>query len=199
VDALLAAHADKAAEAMLDSLTPSLHRTSREQRAIALVLRAELAARHGDDAGTRRALASARTLAGSSGIRLLQLRIALAEARLLGKPAPTLGPDTAALGNAGLRLQWLQLAMQQALARGDAAHARVLYRDALPLLRDGDWLHAGTLHALGARASELQGDADGATAARLRAQAADTALRSSVPPGLLAGFDAAAGKAVAAR
>jgi tetratricopeptide (TPR) repeat protein len=199
VDALLAAHADKAAEAMLDSLTPSLHRTSREQRAIALVLRAELAARHGDDAGTRRALSSARTLAASSGIRLLQLRIALAEARLLGKPAPTLGTDTAALGNAGLRLQWLQLAMQQALARGDAAHALDLYRDALPLLRDGDWLHAGTLHALGARASELQGDADGAAAARLRALAADAALRSSVPPGLLAGFDAAAGKAVAAR
>jgi tetratricopeptide (TPR) repeat protein len=198
VDALLAAHADDAAKKALDGLGPALQRTSREQRAIALLMGAELAARGGDAPAARRNLVQAKALAADSGIRQLQLRIALAEARLLGAPLAGLDAGTATLGHAGLRLQWLQLAMRQALAGGDAERANALYGEATALLRDGESLHAASLHALGAEARDAIGDAAGAATARASERAAQAALRASVPPKLVAGFDAA-GDAVALR
>lgn len=191
VDALLAAHADAAAEKALDALTPSLARTSREQRAIALLLRAELAMRQGDRAGAHDVIGRADTLARASGIRLLQLRIALARARLLGERQPRLGAEIAALGHHGLRLQWLQLALGRALDDGRQADAAALYAQAATLLRGGDSLYAAPLHALGARALAAHGDSAGAAAAAARAAQARARLRAALPPTLLARYDAA--------
>jgi tetratricopeptide (TPR) repeat protein len=190
VDALLAAHADAAARTALDALAPELAESSSEQRAIALVLRAELARRHGDEPATTLALQQARQLAAASGIRQLQLRIELARARI-GQASGELDDATATLGNAGLRLQWLQLAMQRMLAAQQPARALAAYKEAADLLRAGDCLYAPTLHALGATAYAASGDPAGASAARARAGDARAVLRSDLPAGLRAGFDAA--------
>lgn len=191
VEALLAARADPEAEKALDELAPSLRRTSREQQAIALLLRAELATRDGDPAAARLSLERATPLARASGIRLLQLRIALAEARLSGRARPGLAAEVEDLGHHGLRLQWLQQAIARALAEGDHARATSLYGEAAKLLRGGDSLHAGALHALGARALDAGGDTQGAAVARDRAEKARASLRQGMPSGLLARYDAA--------
>lgn len=193
VDALLAARADEQAREALDALTPTLARTSREQRAIALLLRAELAARGGDLPGARRALQRATSLAAGSGIRLLQLRIQLAEARLFDRSAPGLGAQVEALGHHGLRLQWLLQSMERALASQDPAHASILYAEAVQRLRGGASLHAAALHAQGARALDAVGDAEGAAAARARGATALADLRAGMTPVLLARYDAAGG------
>jgi tetratricopeptide (TPR) repeat protein len=199
VDALLAAHADRVAEAALDALAPSLGKASSEQNAIALVQRAELAARRGDARGSARALEQAGRLAAKAGIRQLQLRIALVRTRLEQVPERDLDQATAALGHVGLRLQWLQLAMQRALAAGDPKRAASDYNEAATLLRTGDCLHAAALHALGASARAAIGDAAGARAAQARADEAMAALRASMPAEFLAGFDAATGRQAEAR
>jgi len=191
VEALLAARAGPEAEKALDELAPSLRRTSREQQAIALLLRAELATRDGDLAAARLALERATPLARASGIRLLQLRIALAEARLSGRARPGLAAEVEDLGHHGLRLQWLQQSIARALADGDHARAASLYGEAAKLLRGGDSLHAGALHALGARALDAGGDTQGAAVARDRAEKARASLRQGMPSGLLARYDAA--------
>jgi ATP/maltotriose-dependent transcriptional regulator MalT len=190
VDALLAAHADAAARTALDALAPELAEASSEQRAIALVLRAELARRQGDGRAAALALQQARQLAAASGIRQLQLRIELARARS-GQPSGGLDDATATLGNAGLRLQWLQLAMQGMLAARQPARAVTAYKEAAELLRAGDCLYASDLHALGATAYAASGDPAAAAAARARAGDALAVLRSGLPAGLRAGFDAA--------
>lgn len=194
VDALLAAHADAAARDALDALAPALAESSSEQHAIALVLRAELAARRGDKSAATLALRQARQLTATSGIRQLQLRIALAGARLASTSAGSLDDATSALGHVEMRLQWLDLAMRQALAAHDLVHAAAVYNEAANLLRAGDSLHASALHALGAAARAASGDAAGARAAQARADEALATLRAAMPEQLRAGFDAATGK-----
>ncbi|MCA1714217.1 MAG: tetratricopeptide repeat protein, partial [Gammaproteobacteria bacterium] len=169
--AQLAAHADAAARKTLDGLEPVLAQASAEQRGIAALLRSELAARAGDDRARQLALQQARQLAQQSGVRLLQLQVAL-QALPDGRADPTLDAATASLGHVALRLDWIESAMRQALDTHDAAEALRLYREALPLLRRGDYLHAHRLHALGARAATTTGDANAAADAGAAARAA---------------------------
>jgi len=188
--AQLAAQADTAARSTLDGLTEALAQASTEQRGIAALLRSELAARAGDDGARRQALQQARQLAQQSGVRLLQLQVAL-QAMRNGRADATLDTATAALGHVALRLTWTEAAMRQALDARDAAAAVQLYRQALPLLRRGDYLHAHRLHALGARALTATGDANATADARAAARAALQRLREQLPATLRAGFDAA--------
>lgn len=188
VQALLAAHANDAAAQALDTLAPSIAQASAEQRGIAALLRAELARRAGNGAMQAQALATAREQANASGVRLLQLQVALGGN---GSHAdPTLDAATTTFGHAALRLQWTAAGMARALAAGDAANAARLYRDALPLLRRGDSLYAHQLHALGANALTRTGDAPAALSASESAATALRDLRAGMPDGLREVFDA---------
>jgi len=121
---------------------------------------------------------------------LLQLQVAL-QAMRNGRADATLDAATVALGHVALRLQWLETVMQQALDARDAATALRLYREALPLLRRGDYLHAHRLHALGAQAAAAGGNANAAADANAAARASLQRLREQLPAALRAGFDAA--------
>lgn len=184
--ALLAMHADAEAGAALDALAPALGQVSAEQRAIAGLLRAELARRRGDAARASQLLRDAAKLAADSGVRALQLQLALQD-----PAARDLDAATAALGHAGLRLSWLERAIGEALARGDERAAGEAYEEARGLLRDGDFVHAFRLHALGARARSAMGDSSGAASARDNAMRSWQALRSHVPAARQPAFDAA--------
>lgn len=186
----LAAHADAAGRKTLDGLAEALKQGSTEQRGIAALLRSELAARADDDNAHRQALQLARQLARQSGVRLLQLQVA-AQAMRNGRADATLNAATATLGHVALRLQWIEAAMQQALDARDVATALRLYREASPLLRRGDYLHAQRLHALGAHAATATGDANAAADASAAARGARQRLREQLPAALRAGFDAA--------
>jgi len=189
VQALLAAHADDAARKALDSLSPSVVQAPAEQRGIAALLRAELARRAGDRRAQSQSLAEARRQAQASGIRLLQLQVALAGDT--AHPDPTLDASIATLGHAALRIEWTAKAMARALAAHDSATAARLYRDALPLLRRGDNLQATRLHELGAESLAQAGNATAAVGASDDARAALQALRLGMPERLRSGFDAA--------
>lgn len=189
VQALLAAQSDQAATKALDALAPSIAEASAEQRGIAALLRAELARRSGNRNIRIQALADARRQAQASGVKLLQLQVALAAEG--ARPDPGLDAATTLLGNTALRLQWTAAAMTSALAARDAGAAAALYRSALPLLRRGDALDAHRLHGLGALALTQGGDAAAAIAASDNADAALKALRAQMPGNLRQGFDAA--------
>jgi tetratricopeptide (TPR) repeat protein len=187
VQALLAAHADADARKLLAGLAASIEQASAEQRGIAALLQAELAERAGDRNARAAAMAQARQSATASGVRQLQLQASLHDAASAG----TLDRDTAALGNVPLRLQWLAVHMQQALAQRQPAVAIAAYREALPQLRRGDYIDAHALHALGSRAYADTDDTTRAGIAARDAAAAKQALRARIPPPLRAGFDAA--------
>ena len=189
VQALLAAHADSAASNALDKLAPSIAQAPAEQRGIAALLRAELARRGGNRAAQTQALAEARRHAQASGVRLLQLQAALADDTAIADPS--LDATTTTLGHAALRLQWTAAAMARAQSAHDFATAVRLYRNALPLLRRGDSLHAHTLHALGANTLTQAGDSTAALSAADSATAALQGLRARMPADLRKGFDAA--------
>lgn len=195
IEALLAAHADGDAEGALRGLEATLAQASSEQRATAKVLAGALALRRGDRRTADAAVREARALSQASGIRQLALRIALFGAQLDPSALPALDAPTATLGNASLRLQWLDLVLRQALARHDTPRALAYYREAAALLRGGDVLPAADLHALGAQALSASGDTAGARAAQARAGDALARLRAGVPAALRTGFDAAAGRA----
>ena len=186
VQALLAMHADADATRALDALAPTLAQASSEQRAIAASLRAQLAQARGDAAAARSQLAEAARLASASGAKALQLQVALQ-----GPDAGTLDVDTRTLGHAALRLRWLETAMTNALARGDAPAAVAAYRDAQTRLRAGDFQRAPQLHALGARALAATGDKPGAATATAAAARAHAQLRAQIPDARRAIFDAA--------
>jgi len=188
VQALLAAQANEAAGKALDGLAPSIAQAPAEQHGIAALLRAELARRAGNSVAQAQALATARQQAKASGVKLLQLQVALGGDG--SRADPTLDGATTTLGHAALRLQWTAATMARALAAGDAANAARLYRDALPLLRRGDSLYAYQLHALGANALTRTGDAAAALSASEGADAALQRLRARMPDGLREGFDA---------
>ena len=194
IEALMAAHADAQAGRALRELAPVVAKASSEQRAIARLLAGELAWSRGDRADATAALREARTLSAASGIRQLTLRIDLLGARLDPRTLKALDAPTAALGHVGLRLRWLELALQQALASHDTSRATALYREAAALLRGGDALGAETLHALGAKALSTAGDASGARAAQARAQDAHARLRAGLPAVLQRDFDAASAR-----
>ncbi|GAB3090189.1 protein kinase domain-containing protein [Lysobacter terrae] len=191
VQALLAAHADADARKALEGLHDAIAQASAEQQGIAVLLQAELANRNGQAAEAARHVAQARQLARASGVKQLQLQVALQEPGLL--PAD-LDRGTTALGNVPLRLRYLLAAMRAAAARNDARALQSAYREAAPLLRRGDYLDAWRLHEL-ARAQCVD---SGGQASDTCGRAADTALgrlRSRIPQPLRAGFDKAAPQA----
>lgn len=183
VHALVDLHADAEATQALATLVAPLEQAPSEQRAIAAMLQGELAQRRGDAAAARRHFAEASALARRSGIRALQLQAAL----LAGNPA-NLGAETAALGNLALRFAWLEHAMASALDRRSPAEAVGQYREALPLLRAGDYRRAWALHRLGARALAAAGDAREAARAEASATRARQALLTQVPAAYRDGF-----------
>ncbi len=187
--ALLVARADAETRELLDTLQPTLAEASTEQRAIAQLLRAELAARAGDTVQAAAMLRQARQWAANSGVRRLQLRIALREARAGTASTEDLDAATTALGHAGLRLDWLELAMQRALDDDDAAAALTAYREALGLLRNGDFQRGWQLHRLGAAAHTANGDDAQAERAQTLSRDARATLRPGLPESLRAGFD----------
>ncbi|MDQ3270251.1 MAG: tetratricopeptide repeat protein, partial [Pseudomonadota bacterium] len=181
--AWLRADAADRARKLLDELQPSLRAAATEQRAIAQLLRAELADRDGDTRGAALALREARQLAEASGVRALELQIALRDARA-GRVATGLDADISALGHAGLRLQWLEWKMREALQQGDAAGALDAYREALILLRDGEFGSSWNLHQLAAQAHEMQGDDAQARRARARSDQSRAAFTKALPESL---------------
>lgn len=158
----------KAAEA-LASLASSIAAASSEQRATAEWLQARLDRADGKAEPAATHLRRARQLAEASGVRALQLRIALSESAERPQAVSALDAPIAALGNADLRLDWLQAALVQALSRGDLRTANACYDEAAALLRAGDSVHAAALHRLGADARDRAGDRAGAESARTRA------------------------------
>jgi hypothetical protein len=191
VRALLAAHADAAARTALAGLAGSVAQASVEQRGIDALLRAQLARRAGDRNGETEALADARKLAQASGVKLLQLEVALqTTGRRIG-PGTELDVQSALLGHVALRLGWLEAAMRQALDERDAATATRLYREAQPLLRRGDFVAAHALHTLGSRALAMQGDTAASAIAAGHAHGSLQALRAHIPAELRGDFDAA--------
>jgi hypothetical protein len=133
---------------------------------------------------TRSALASLRAatpLADASGVRALQLHIALMEAVAMRRDVGRFDAPTAQLGNAGLRIEWLEAALSEALARGDGAAAARHYREAADLLGDTHSAAAIRLHELGARAHELAGDGRGAQDATAAAKDARDARARTLP------------------
>ena len=185
VQALLAARADDDAARAFAELAPVLKGASTEQHAIAQLVAAEIAAHGGRPVLAATTLRNAAVLARRAGVRALQLEVALAQATPTGATDPSLESATATLGNASVRLQWLELAMRRQLATGDRAGAAARYREALGWLRAGDYAGADALHRLGA--SALDGTA--ATIARERADAAHAAYRAALPNELRGGFD----------
>jgi len=176
VQALVDLHADAEAAQALAGLSSLLSQAPSEQRAIAATLQGVLAQRRGDAATARRRFTEASELARRSGIRALQLQAALQA----GDSGP-LEADVAALGNAALRLAWLESGMTRALDQRKHAIAIAQYREALPLLRAGEYRHAWALHRLGARALAAAGNASEAAGAEASAARAQEALLAQVP------------------
>ncbi|MGY1424943.1 protein kinase domain-containing protein [Lysobacter sp. A289] len=190
--ALLAAHADTEARALLDALQPTLAQASTEQRAIAQLLRSKLATRTNGATPATAMLRQAREWAANSGVRHLQLQIALHEARAGIVDGEDLDAATTTLGHAGLRLGWLEWAMQRALGNGDPTAALAAYREAQGLLRGGDFQHAWQVHRLGAEAHTASGNTAEAGHAQARSRDAWIKLREGLPESLRAGFDQSA-------
>ncbi|MEO6263440.1 MAG: protein kinase [Luteimonas sp.] len=188
--ALAFAGAYAQAQKLLAALEPALTEASSEQRAIAQTLRAELAMQNGNTLEARTALRQAGQYAKASGVRQLQLQIELLDARQRQRLDPDLDRAIASLGHAGLRLDWLQFALERAIAGNDTPRAIAAYREAALLLRAGDQQHAYALHRLGAEAMLAAGDAAGARIAQGKADAALSALRAGMPDALKPYFDA---------
>lgn len=176
IEALAAAGDPAAAAKALDELRTDLGAASTEQRAIARRIEAELALARRDLRSALASLRAARPLAAASGVRQLQLRIDLMEAVASRRGVARFDAPTAELGHAGLRIEWLQAALAEAVARGDAATATALYREAASRVRGTHSPAAIRLHVLGAQARTLAGDTPGAEEAR-RAEAEALAAR----------------------
>lgn len=166
-----------AAAAAHTALAPRLAQASREQRAMAALLEAELAQREGRPSAD--ALTRARALADEAGVRHLQLRIALFAAGDDPRALARLDAPIAELGHVGLRLDWLRRRIAADLEAGRDAAALSAYAEAAALLRAGEALQAEALHRLGAEARTRSGDAAGARAATARAEEAAQARARS--------------------
>jgi tetratricopeptide (TPR) repeat protein len=184
VQALMAAHADVDARKVLAELKDPIAQASSEQRGIAALLDAMLAARAGNAAASKQALAQARQFAAASGIRQLQLRVALHGT----DDVAALGTQISALGHVPLRLEWAEATMVRARATpGREPDIARLYREAAPLLRRGDYGRAFRIHDL---AAATLGDPNAARSAADQACTALDKLRVHVPAALRAGFEA---------
>lgn len=181
VESLAAAGDVRAASAALDALRADLGAASTEQRAIARRVEAGLALSRRDLRSALASLRAARPLAAASGVRQLQLRVDLMEAIAARRDVARFDTATAALGHAGLRIEWLQAALRGAIARGDAAAATALYREAAGWVRGTHSAAAIDLHALGAQAHALAGDAAGAAEAAQAGREARTAHARGLP------------------
>ncbi|MFC5570745.1 tetratricopeptide repeat protein [Lysobacter yangpyeongensis] len=186
VQALLAARADADADKALAGLADAIAYASAEQRGIAALLQSELAARRGDEAAATKAAALAAQLAQASGVRQLQLQVALQRPQ----SGIELDRDTAALGNVPLRLRYLLTAMRGAAQRHDDKALLAAYREATPILRRGDYLEAWRLHDLARRAC-VDSAGRASTSCASAADSALGALRAHVPAALRDGFDRA--------
>ncbi|WP_039729627.1 hypothetical protein, partial [Xanthomonas sp. SHU 199] len=99
------------------------------------------------------ALRQAEALARASGTRLLQLQVQVHAAH--DEPAlAALEGDVARLGNAGLRLRYLQ----QALRYGAADQVAARYAQAQALMLRGSPLFAAALHTQAAQRLDALGD-----------------------------------------
>ncbi|GAB3749040.1 protein kinase domain-containing protein [Lysobacter olei] len=192
--ALMAAHADTDARAILDGISKAITTASSEQQAIAALVRAELAHRRGSHTDDAKALREAARLAKASGVRSLILQAALQGAHH-APMAASLEANASALGHLPLRLQWARLSMQRALDDQQPTRAAMIYRHTLPMLRKRDHLDAALLHTLGASALRTEGDADAAASALRSAVAAWATRRDHVPSERRAAFDAATDQA----
>ncbi|MEW5299470.1 MAG: hypothetical protein WDW36_002485 [Sanguina aurantia] len=181
VQALLAAGADTDAQHELKLLETGGTDASLEQRAGVEIVRAELALHANQTRNASALLDRAQPLAEASGVRELQLQVALLRARIEPRADTGLDASTASLGNAELRLQWLVLAMQRALAARDSAAALRAYREAISLMRGSDVLDAAQIHSLGASAQRLAGDAPAAADADVAAATAKARFRARLP------------------
>jgi tetratricopeptide (TPR) repeat protein len=186
VRTLLAANAIDDAAKLHGKLESMLADASDEQRAIAAMLKTDLAERQNDVATARKAQQEAQALALASGVRALQLQAVLR--------APT-GPDTEAitlLGNVPLRIEAAERSVARSLADGKAEEAAATYREATSLLDPKRHsVNAFALHWLGAQAFGRLGDATAAAAARARAADALRIMRDGLPGNLLTLFNAA--------
>lgn len=191
VQALVDLHADAEAAQALAALA-ALAQAPSEQRAIAAMLQGVLAQRRGDATTARRRFAEASGLARRSGIRALQL-----QAALQAGDAGALEADTAALGNAALRLAWLEHEMRTALEQRNPTKAVGRYHEALPLLRAGEYRHAWVMHRLGGRALAAAGNAREAAGAEASAARALQGLLAQVPAARRDRFQRAVGVAAA--
>ncbi|QSX77170.1 serine/threonine-protein kinase [Agrilutibacter solisilvae] len=194
VQALLAMHADAQAQQVLKALAPAIEHASAEQRGIAALLQAQLAQRAGDAPAAAAARTRARQFARGSGVRQLQLWVAMTDP---AAPATASGPldrDIAALGHVPLQLQWLQARMETTARSGRADAVRDDYRKALALLRRGDSLYAWRIHEL---ASATCTGSDGKPSPRCgdAAQLALSRLRAGMPKDGLDDFDLALARA----
>ena len=189
VQALLAAgQRDDAAKALAE-LKPALQGASTEQQALAWIAQARVDA-GGARGSAKNAARMARSMGSLSRVRALALEGELVSAEATGAaPSATLDKDTATLGNAPLRLRWLEYAMRRALAQKDRAAAAAHYREALTWLRAGSWLRAEALHRLGAQAATDAGDIALATE---RANAAHADFVAHLPAHLRANAGALA-------
>jgi tetratricopeptide (TPR) repeat protein len=186
VEALLDGGDAARAQRELDALRPDLAQASTEQRAIAGRLSAELIRARGDTRGATAALRSAVPLAQASGVRALQLELDLLHARLSGRDTAALDLPIASLGNAGLRLAWIDAAMSRALAARDAAGALRYYREAAPWLRDNASRVAASIHAQAAQAHRIDGDDAAAREADVAARAARDRFNAQLPAAMRA-------------
>ena len=181
VQALLAANAVPEARRVLATLGPSLKGASFEQQARADLATASIAAHDRKDVAVSLALRDANKTADKSGVQPLAIEVLLAHADAGEALDPRLDARTATLGNAGLRLRWLEHAMGAALAAKHREDAAALYREAMAWLRAGDYARAEALHRLGAQAAATPADA---SAANARADAARAAFLAAMPPAL---------------
>jgi hypothetical protein len=181
VQALLAANAAPEARRVLATLGGALKGASVEQQALADLATAQIAHHDRKDVAVTLALRDAKRLAEKSGVQQLELSVLLAQADTGGDLDPHLDARTATLGNAALRLRWLEHAMRAALAHQRRADAAVLYREVLTWMRGGDYARAEALHRLGAQAAANPADAQ---LANERADAAHATFAAALPPAL---------------
>lgn len=167
------------ARTALSELAPDLKDAALEQRALAAIL----LARTGSSADAQR---QARQLAERSGVRALQIWAALPEG-----DAADLVLQAQQLGHVPLQLAALEQGMRNALSANRHEEALRAYRESSDLLRGrGDWAAAFRLHALGAAAMQVAGDAPSRAAALAAARESLARLRGSLPAELQGLLDA---------
>ena len=155
----------RAAQA-IDAVGDTLDSASTEQRAIAALLRAELATRDGDSGAAKASLQQAAAWITSSGTRLLRLQYGLQ----VRSADPALPEALDELGHRPLWLQLQQAMLERELAKGDLPAASARYKTVATVLVDlGDYVDAWRLHRLGARALADDGARAQATTAAERA------------------------------